>query len=332
MPNSHAPRSGVLLVNLGTPSAPTVPAIRRYLREFLSDPRVIEVPRAIWLPILYGAILTRRPRRLIPAYEKIWMKAGSPLLVHGKRQAQGVAERLQRQFGATVNVGLAMAYGEPSLPAALAAFRAQGIERLVVLPLFPQYSGATVGAVHDAVGSLLRGRRVRPDLHLVRDYHDDPGYIAALAAQVRAHWARHGRGRHLLLSFHGIPRSYVEAGDPYRTQCETTARLLAEALALPATGWSLAFQSRFGKAPWLEPYTDERIAELARAGTPLDVFCPGFAADCLETLEEVAIRYRALYARSGGSAFHVVAALNDSSEHLDALAAIAARCLDSASA
>ncbi|TAM12589.1 MAG: ferrochelatase [Nevskiaceae bacterium] len=327
MPNTRNPYSGVLLVNLGTPSAPTAAAIRRYLREFLSDPRVIEVPRAVWLPILHGAILPRRPRRLVPAYEKIWTPEGSPLRVIGERQAHGVAERLQKTLGKPVEVRLAMAYGEPSLPATLAEFHSQGVERLVVLPLFPQYSGATIGAVHDAVGTLLRGQRVRPELCLIHDYHKDSGYIAALAASVQAHWARHGRGRHLLLSFHGVPQSYVDAGDPYRSQCETTARLLAEALRLKTTDWSLAFQSRFGKAPWLKPYTDERIAELAHAGTPLDVFCPGFAADCLETLEEVAIRYRALYAQNGGSAFHVVPALNDSPEHLDALAAIAARRL-----
>ncbi|HEU0197766.1 MAG TPA: ferrochelatase [Nevskiaceae bacterium] len=313
------PRCGVLLVNLGTPAAPTAAAIRSYLRQFLSDPRVIELPRAAWLPILYGFVLTRRPRRLVPAYRKIWGADGSPLLAISRRQVQAIEARLAQDYGDDIAVELAMAYGEPSADVALQAFEQRHIQRLLVLPLFPQYSGATVGAVHDAVGALLKGRRRLPAVRTVTGYHDDPGYLDALAQCVRRYWAEHGPAGHLLLSFHGLPQRYVDAGDPYQQQCFTTAKLLAQSLGLERDAWSVAFQSRFGKAPWLKPYTDQRLEELAAANGNVDIFCPGFAADCLETLEEVDIRYRALFAARGGASFRVIPCPNDSAAHIQAL-------------
>lgn len=323
--DAGAPRCGVMLVNLGTPAAPTRPAIRRYLAQFLSDPRVIELPRAVWLPLLYGLILPRRPRRLVPAYRKIWGPEGSPLLVISRKQTQGLAELLAQRFDTPPAVALAMSYGEPSIAAAWRALQDQHIGRLLVLPLFPQYSGATVGAVMEAVFDALRGSRDLPAVRTVHDYHDDPGYIDALATQVREHWNRRGRGRHLLMSFHGLPRRYVDKGDPYHAQCLETSRLLARALGLADTEWSIGFQSRFGRAPWLQPYTDACLIRLARSGTGVDVVCPGFAADCLETLEEVDIRYRALFAAHHGQGFECVPALNAGDAHLTALAGIVTR-------
>ncbi len=328
--NTHAAsaRAGVLLVNLGTPDAPTPRAIRRFLAQFLADPRVIEIPRVLWLPILYGLVLPLRPRRLVHAYGQIWTDEGSPLLVFAKRQAQGLQARLQTQFQTEIPVELAMSYGNPGIEAGLAALNAQNARRILLLPLFPQYSGTTTGAVMTAVFARLKGQRWLPELRSVNSYHDDTGYIAALASSVRAHWLIHGRGQHLLMSFHGIPRHYVLAGDPYHCQCQKTARLLAEALQLEPGCWSVSFQSRFGKTPWIEPYTDVRIKALAAAGTQtLDVLCPGFSADCLETLEEVSLRYKVDFLNAGGRSFRYIAALNDDDAHLDAIAGIAIRNL-----
>lgn len=317
---------GVLLVNLGTPDAPTPSAIRRFLAQFLADPRVVEIPRALWLPVLHGLVLPLRPRRLAHAYGQIWTDAGSPLLVISKRQAEGLRTRLRKHFDTEIPVELVMTYGKPGIDAGLAALDARGAHRILVLPLFPQYSGSTTGAVMDAVFARLKGRRWLPELRSVNSYHDDAGYINALARSVQAHWQTHGRGEHLLMSFHGIPRGYVLAGDPYYCQCQKTARLLAETLRLEPDRWSVSFQSRFGKTPWIEPYTDARIKTLALGGTQtLDVLCPGFSADCLETLEEVSLRYKADFLNAGGNSFRYVAALNDNDDHLDAIADIAIR-------
>lgn len=321
-------RTGLLLLNLGTPDAPTPRAIRRYLRQFLSSPRVIELPRPLWLPILYGFILPLRPRRVAHAYRQIWTEAGSPLLVISRKQAQGLRSRLQQRFDDEILIELAMICGQPDIDTALAALEAKGVRRLLVLPLFPQYSGTTTGSALSTVLARINQYRWLPELRTVNSYHDDPAYIDALARSVKRHWQEHGRAEHLLISFHGIPRRYVEAGDPYYCHCHKTARLVSETLQLQDNQWSLCFQSRFGKAPWVQPYTDQRIADLAAAGTKaIEVLCPGFAADCLETLEEIDLRYRALFLESGGERFHYIPALNAGEAHLDALTGIAVRHL-----
>lgn len=317
-------RTGVLLVNLGTPEAPEPGAIRRYLAEFLSDPRVVELPRLLWLPILYGIILTLRPRRLAHAYRSIWTEQGSPLMAIGRRQQQG----LQAQLGDAACVQLAMRYGQPSIPQALTALQQQGVRRILVLPLYPQYSGTTTATVFEAVFAHLQTLRWMPELRLINSYHDEPAYIAALAASVQAHWRVHGRGDHLLMSFHSIPLRCLQQGDPYYCFSQKTARLLAEALQLEPQQWSLSFQSRVGRAKWLSPYTDQRIERLGASGVKqLDVICPGFAADCLETLEEVAIRYDAQFRAAGGTRLRYIPALNDEPAHLDALTQLAQRHL-----
>lgn len=297
-------RVGILLVNLGTPDAPTPSAIRRYLREFLSDRRVVELPRLIWLPILHGLVLPLRPRRLAHTYQQVWMPQGSPLLVH----SQQLAERLEAETG--LPVCLAMRYGRPSLAQGLDALQARGVDRLLVIPMYPQYSATTTASVIDGLADELRRRRRVPALRTVGDYHDDPAYIEALAGSIAAHWSRHGRADHLLMSFHGIPQHCVDAGDPYQAQCMETARRLAEALDLDARAHSVSFQSRFGRTEWLRPYTDARIRELGATTASLDVICPGFPADCLETLEEIAIQNRDLYVASGGESLRYVPALN----------------------
>lgn len=315
-------RVGVLLINLGTPEAPTPQAIRRYLREFLSDDRVVDVEPWLWWPILNGIILRTRPRKLAARYAAIWGPEGAPLLAIGRQQASGLATRLTEQLGREVPVVLAMRYGQPSVQAGLAALEQQGVRRVLVLPLFPQYSASTTASALDAVFDALKLRRWLPELRTINHYHDDPGYIAALADSVRAHWLQAGQGEHLLLSFHGIPRRYFVLGDPYYCECQKTGRLLAEALGLAPDGWSLSFQSRFGREEWLQPYTDEHLRQLAARGIrDVDVIAPGFAADCLETLEEIAEEYRELFASLGGR-LRYVPALNASEAHLDALAAL----------
>jgi len=314
------PKTGVLLVNLGTPEAPTPKAIRAYLKEFLSDTRVVDVEPALWWPILNLIILNTRPKKLAAKYQAIWTAEGGPLVAIGRRQAKGLAERLEIRCGAAVPVVLAMRYGAPAIEQALAELDSQGVRRIVLLPLFPQYSASTTAAVLDAVFAALSRRRWVPSLTTVNSYHDDPGYIAALASSVMTHWAQVGRGEHLLMSFHGIPQRYFDLGDPYFCHCQKTGRLLAEKLGLSPGEWSLSFQSRFGKEPWIKPYTDGHLKVLAERGIKLlDVIAPGFAADCLETLEEIAVEYREDFQHLGGS-LRYIPALNESSAHLDALA------------
>ena len=309
----------MLLVNLGTPDAPTPAAIRRYLREFLSDRRVVELPRILWLSVLYLVILPFRPRKLVHAYSKVWTTRGSPLLAISRAQQAG----LKAALGERADVGLAMTYGEPSIASALHQFEHEGVRRVLVLPLYPQYSGTTTAAVNDAVFRVLGKQRWMPDLRTLGSYHDHAPYIEALAASIEAHWTQQGRGDHLLMSFHSIPRRYLEAGDPYFCQCHKTARLLASQLGLKADQWSVSFQSRLGRQPWLQPYTDIVLPELARKGLrKLDLACPGFSADCLETLEEVAIRYADTFRTAGGEALRYIPALNDTPTHIDMLAGL----------
>jgi ferrochelatase len=317
--------TGVLLTNLGTPDAPTASAVRRYLAEFLSDPRVIELPRWLWLPILYAIVLVIRPGRSASAYREIWTDEGSPLLVIARRQAAAVEERLASDWPGPVKVALGMRYGNPSIASAMEELRSAGARRLLVLPLYPQYSATTTGSTYEAVFAVLGRWRWMPELHMISDYHDNPGYIEALANGIREAWQRDGRFERLLFSFHGIPQRYSDAGDPYRAQCLETARLVGERLGVPADSWAVSFQSRVGREPWLEPYTDGLLESWAREGVrDVQVLCPGFSADCLETLEEIAIRGRKLFESRGGQRLRYIAALNDREDHVAALVDIVA--------
>lgn len=326
--HAAAPDTAVLLLNLGTPAAPTRDAVRDYLAEFLSDPRIVELPRWLWWPVLHGYILRTRPRRSAEAYAKIWRDDGSPLLVFSERLEQAIRSEIARRTGGKVTTALAMTYGEPSVRTVVADLMRSGVRRLLVLPLFPQYSATSTGAALDAAMRMMQSLRWPPVLRTIDNYHADPGYLAALASSVQAHWSRHGRGDRLLLSFHGIPEKYAAAGDPYPDQCRETARRLGDALGVDDDELLVTFQSRLGRQPWLRPYTDEIVEQLARQDVEtLDVLCPGFAVDCLETLEEVAMRYRALFLTNGGRQFRYIPALNAGTAHAAALADIALRQL-----
>ena len=316
-------RSAVLLVNLGTPDAPEARAVRRYLAEFLTDPRVIEYPRWLWYPILYGAILPLRGPRSAHAYRQVWSAAGSPLLVH----SQALAEGLDAALGAGVEVALAMRYGNPSIASVLRRLNADGgLRRLLVLPLYPQYSATTTASVFDAVVAELAGWRWQPELRIAGAYHDDGGWLDAVAASVRQHWERHGRGERLLFSFHGVPLRYVRAGDPYFCQCLASARAVAERLELAPGQWEASFQSRVGREEWLRPYTEERVRALGAEGVRrLDVVCPGFAVDCLETLEEIAEQNAGFFRAAGGGTLSYIPCLNAADGHVAALAALLRR-------
>lgn len=313
------PRPLLLLVNLGTPAAPTAAAVRRYLGQFLRDPRVVRLPRWLWWPILYLFVLPLRSAKVARKYAAIWMEGGSPLLVYSRALARAVQEQLP-----DVNVRLAMRYGEPSIASQLR--ESDGATQVAVLPLYPQFSASTTATVHDEVDALLRKWRSRPTLALLADYHLDEAWLDAVAGSVRAYWGVHGRGERLLLSFHGLPVAQVRAGDPYEKQCQQSARALAQRLELPDTAWALTYQSRFGKAQWLQPYLSEVLQERARSGDRrVDVVCPGFAVDCLETLEEIAVENAAVFRAAGGEVLNYIPALNASEAHARALAAIARR-------
>ncbi len=308
---------GVLLVNLGTPDAATPAAVRRYLGQFLSDPRVIEVPPLIWWPILHGYILRTRPAKSAKAYQKIWTDRGSPLLLHSMDIAQSVQEKLGSRLAGAVNVELGMVYGNPTIESALQKMHNQCVRRIIVLPLYPQYSGTTTASVFDNVTRTLSQRRWIPELRFVNHYHDAAGYISALAASIRDYWDINGRGDQLLMSFHGVPKRTLIDGDPYHCQCQKTARLVAEALELDDGDWQLSVQSRDGREEWLRPYTDDTLKSLGRDKVSrIDVVCPGFAADCLETLEEIAMQNAGLFTRSGGGELYYIPALNARDDHV----------------
>jgi ferrochelatase len=317
--------SAVLLVNTGTPVAPRSGAVRGFLRQFLSDPRVIELPRALWLPLLYGLVLPLRAPRSARKYRQIWQPEGSPLQLNTAKLRAALERELAALRGG-MRIELAFLYSQPSVLQSLEVLRNAGVRRLMVLPLFPQSSGSTTGAVYDQVGKALRAWRALPELRYIAGYHADTGYISALAASVGDHWRLHGRGAHLLMSFHGIPQSYVARGDRYGDECRQTAAQLAAALDLAPRDWSLSFQSRFGANRWLTPATDRSLRELPRRGIrAVSVLCPGFAADCLETLEEIAFAGREIFLQSGGEHFDYVPALNGRSDHAGALARLIAR-------
>ncbi|NCT84639.1 MAG: ferrochelatase [Comamonadaceae bacterium] len=317
----------VLLCNLGTPEAPTAPALRRYLAQFLADPRVVEIPKLVWALILHGIILRVRPAKSAAKYASIWTPEGSPLKVWTTKQAKLLQGYLGER-GLRVKVAMAMRYGEPAIAAQLSALKRDGARRVLVLPAYPQYSGATTASVIDDVARWTLQTRHLPELRFVNRYHDDSGYIAALAQTVREHWQREGRGDRLVMSFHGMPERTLHLGDPYHCECLKTGRLLAEALGLKDGEWLVTFQSRFGRAKWLQPYTEPSLVKLATGGVKaVDVICPGFAADCLETLEEINQEARAAFLAAGGERFGYIPCLNDHPAGMRALADLAERHL-----
>jgi len=320
------PCTGVIVANLGTPDAPTTAAVRRYLAEFLSDPRVIEVPRAIWWPILHGVILRIRPPRSARLYQSIWTEQGSPLLSISQRQAQVLQSALETRFRGPVRVALGMRYGRPSIASALNALQDAGAARILVFPLYPQYSAASTASTFDAVADVLKTWRRIPELRMITHYHDDPGYISALSASIREHWQAHGPAEKLLFSFHGIPKRFFLAGDPYHCECHKTARLVAEHLQIPEERWQVTFQSRFGREEWLKPYTDHTLRALAQGALKsVDVICAGFSADCLETLQESAQENRHMFLAAGGESYRYIPALNDRPDHVQALSDLVAK-------
>ncbi len=317
-------RTGILLINLGTPEAPTAAALRPYLKEFLSDPRVVEIPRPIWWLILNGIILNTRPKKSAAKYAAIWTKEGSPLKVHTAKQAKLLKGWLGEQIASPLMVEYAMRYGQPAIADTLTRMKAAGCDRILLLPLYPQYAASSTATAFDAAFEWLGKTRNQPALRGVRSYHDHPAYIQALVANIRDYWQMHGRPDVLLISFHGVPRYTLDKGDPYHCECRKTARLLIEALGLSEAQYRVTFQSRFGRAEWLQPYTDKTLSELGKAGVKrVDVIAPGFTSDCLETLEELAIEGRESYLTSGGKEFHYIPALNEHSVWINALGQIA---------
>jgi ferrochelatase len=319
-------RIGVLLVNSGTPSSAEPRDVRRFLARMLSDPRIVEFPRALWLPVLHGLILPFRPRRSAAKYRRIWSVAGSPLLDLSERLRTELTGTLAQRMLAPLTVELGMLYGEPNVHEALGRLRTAGAQRILVVPLFPQYCGSTTGAVYDQVNAELRRWRWLPEMRFIAEYHDDPGYVDALRASITEHWQTNGRTQHLLMSFHGIPERYFHQGDPYFCKCQKTARLLADELMLRENEWSVSFQSRFGPTGWLKPYTSDVLGQMPGRGIrDVTVVCPGFAVDCLETLEEIDMENRETFLHAGGQQYQYVPALNARPEHARLLADLIAQ-------
>ncbi len=318
---------GVLMVNLGTPDAPDTKSVRRYLAEFLSDPRIIELPRWLWRIILHGVILRVRPSKSAEAYQQVWSDTeGSPLLSISTKQKNALHQELQSSLGDSVVVELGMRYGTPSIDEALTRLEAQNVRRLVVLPMYPQYSGTTTASVFDAVTARLQRTRWLPEVRFINQFIDEKGYISALADSVRAHWAEHGRAELLVTSYHGIPKRYLLNGDPYHCQCHKTTRLLVDELQVDPATVKVVFQSRVGKEEWLRPYCDETMKTLPGTGVKsIDVMCPGFSADCLETIEEIDEENKEYFMEHGGERYSYIHCLNDSPAHIDCLATLVTR-------
>jgi len=313
-------KTGVLLVNLGTPDAPTAQAVRPYLKQFLSDPRVVEIPRAVWWLILNGIILNLRPKKSAEKYASVWLKDGSPLRVYTEKQATLLKGYMGERTSAPLVVDYAMSYGNPSIPDALRRLREQNCQRILILPMFPQYAASSTAPVFDQVFGAMRQMRNTPAIRTIRNFHDHAGYIKALAANVNDYWAKHGRPEKLVMSFHGVPQYSLELGDPYHCECLKTGRLLAEALGLQPEQYIISFQSRFGRAQWIKPYTTATLKELGSQKTRrVDVVCPGFVADCLETLEEIAMEGREEFQHAGGGEYHYIPCLNDRDDWMRAL-------------
>ena len=322
-PHENDPLTGILITNIGTPDSPTRKSVRKYLAEFLNDSRVIETPKIIWWPILYGIILTMRPKKSASAYAKIWTNDGSPLKVITSKQAIEIKKSLEKSLDFPIKVAFAMRYGDPSIRSTLKTLQDANVKRILVLPLYPQYSATATGSTFDAITKEMQTWRWVPDIRFISHYHDDAGYISALCESVREYWAKNAKPDKLLFSFHGLPKKYFDLGDPYYCECQKTARLAAEQLNLDDDHWTVAFQSRFGLMAWLKPYTDDVLVKWAKTGiSNIHVICPGFSADCLETLEEIQIQYRSVYLNAGGKQFSYIPALNDSSIHIDALTSI----------
>ena len=321
--HGQSAKTAVLYCNLGTPDEPTAPALRRYLAQFLGDSRVVEIPKPVWWLILHGIILRIRPAKSAAKYASIWTAEGSPLRLWTDKQAKGMSEALQKR-GHHVLVKYAMTYGQPSIESQLDALRLEGVTRILVLPAYPQYSGTTTAPVFDGVYRWGLQTRNLPEFRFVNHYHDNDAYIQALAKSIQKHWHENGRSEKLIMSFHGVPERTLQLGDPYHCECYKTGRLVAEKLGLAKDQYKVTFQSRFGKAKWLEPYTEPTLIELAQSGTQsVDVICPGFTGDCLETLEEISMEGREAFLHAGGKSFHYIPCLNESTEWIEALAGIA---------
>ena len=324
MSAENKPACGVLITNLGTPDAPTPAALRRYLAEFLWDSRVVDLPRPLWWLILHGIILRTRPARSARLYRSVWTEEGAPLMVISRRQQQRLCAALAAR-GHDVPVVLGMRYGNPSIAAALEELRAAGVGRVIVLPLYPQNSCSTTASTLDAVAAALRQRRDVPAIDFIADYHLAPAYVAALVSSIKAAWAQEPPAERLIFSFHGTPQRYADEGDPYYAQCRATAQAVAAELQLETGRWQVTFQSRFGREVWLKPYTDETLQQLPVQGVKsVDILCPGFAADCLETLEEIAVENRNIFLAAGGERYRYIPALNDTDAHIEALAELLA--------
>ena len=317
--HGQAPRTAIVLANLGTPDEPTAPAVRRYLAEFLGDHRVVEIPRALWMLILHGIILRTRPAKSAAKYATVWTPEGSPLKVWTDKQAKLLQGYLGER-GHQVTVRYAMRYGNPSMAAVLDELKAQGATRVLIVPAYPQYSGTTTASVFDAVAHWGLKTRHLPELRFVNRYHDDPGYIDALAQRMQHHWLHHERGDHLVMSFHGLPERNLHLGDPYHCECHKTARLLAQKLGIEKDRYTVTFQSRFGKAKWLQPYTEPTLIAMAQKGVKsVDVVCPVFTSDCIETLEEINQEAREAFLHAGGKTFEYIECVNDSPDWIRAL-------------
>ena len=334
MPNYHensfehgnSPLIGVLITNLGTPEAPTAKALKPYLREFLSDPRVVEFPRALWWLVLNGIILNIRPGRSAKAYQSVWTEKGSPLATHTSEQAEKLGRVLTKKYGNKVLVRYAMRYGKPGISSEITSLMDAGVTKLFVLPLYPQYSATTTASTFDALAKDFTHRRWLPELRFANGYHDDPVYIKAICTSIEDHWRTHGKPEKTLFSYHGVPVRYLHKGDPYHCFCLQTTRLIAAHLELTDDEYLCTFQSRFGREPWLQPYTDECLKQLGADGIKrVDVVCPGFSSDCLETIEEIDNENRAYFIDSGGKDFHYIPALNAQEVHIQALADICER-------
>lgn len=316
-------RVGVLLTNLGTPEAPTAKALRPYLKQFLWDPRVVEVPRPLWWLILNGIILRVRPKRSAAAYAEVWTDEGSPLLTHSLNQAKALQSSLAQHYGDQIVVDVAMRYGQPSIPSVIDSMLSAGVRKLIVLPLYPQYSAATTGSTFDAIADDFKQRRWLPDFRFVSHYHDHKKYISTVANRIKAHWAEHGRADKLLFSYHGMPQKYLEKGDPYHCECHKTTRLIAEQLGLAPNEYLTTFQSRFGNDPWLQPYTDETLKALPQQEIKsVQIICPGFSSDCLETIEEIGGENRDYFLEAGGERYEYIPCLNADSDHIELMQTI----------
>jgi len=323
-PSNKNEKIGILLANLGSPDAPTAPAVRKYLAQFLGDPRVIEANRFVWWFALHGVILRIRPPRAAKSYQKVWTEKGSPLITISYDQLDAMRNKLTDSVGDNIVTELAMTYGNPSIGDALNKLRKAGVERLLILPLYPQYSATTTAAVFDQITTELRSWRQIPECRFINQYYDHPSHVTALANSIKQYWQNNPRSEKLLFSFHGLPQRYVDNGDPYFDQCQHTCQLVVNELGLKDNEWQLVFQSRFGREPWLQPYCSLTLEELAKAGTKsVDVICPGFSADCLETLEEISMENKDIFIDAGGKQFNYIPCLNSDDEHINSLLEIA---------